>query len=299
MKRRAIATIAATALALGGGLGACSVLVSPDDYVGTRPPSDGDDSGTADTGSVDAMLEDSSDDASALPGPLWLYYRFDGDTHDSSGNGRDGTLAGATSTLDAGGVIGTALSCVSAGDKVKIGDDFRPGSSSFTIALFYRVQMTDAGVAAHTYNAILVKGSAFEDSTNDAPGFGLGYNDGAQNVQGFIRDDVTTHDWVSTHAKASAALPLRDGKFHHVALVVDRDAASPRLSFYVDGSIRDFVNIPAGYGPVDSTDVAQICSEGTSNNPMVQMDGTIDEVMIFTRALSGPEVAALAARTHD
>ena len=156
-------------------LAACSLLVSPDDYVGTRP--------------LDS---------------LWAYYRFDGDTVDSSGSAHDGILAGATATLDGSGVIGTALTCVNAGDKVKISDDFAPGTSSFTLAMFYRIEMTGGGIAAHSLNTFIVKGSAFEDSTNDQPGFGIGYNDTTQNVAGFIRDNVSAHAWVSTHAAASS-----------------------------------------------------------------------------------------------
>jgi len=249
-------------------LAACSLLVSPDDYVGTRP--------------LDS---------------LWAYYRFDGDTVDSSGSAHDGILAGATATLDGSGVIGTALTCVNAGDKVKISDDFAPGTSSFTLAMFYRIEMTGGGIAAHSLNTFIVKGSAFEDSTNDQPGFGIGYNDTTQNVAGFIRDNVSAHAWVSTHAAASSELPLRDGRFHHTALVVDRDTA--RVSLYVDGTLHDFTGIPIGYGSVDATAIAQLCSEGTVNNPSIQMDGALDEVMIFTRALTPAEVAGLAARTHD
>ena len=207
-------------------------------------------------------------------------------------------LAGALMAVGLGAAAFGAHAQVS-GDKVKIGDDFHPGSSSFTVALFYRLALKADGGAVNVFNSMLVKGSAWEDSTNDTPGFGIGYNDGAQQLSGFIRDDVSTHTWVAVHAKASSSLTIRDATFHHAALVVDRDSSSPRVSFYVDGKITDFVAVPAGYGPIDSPEIAQLGSEGTVNNPAIQLHGALDEVMIFTRALGAAEIADLAARTHD
>lgn len=286
--RRAPVRWLAAAFGSAFALAACSLLVSPNDYVGARPGP------FADAGLAEASVDAKADDNALanIPGPLFVYYRFEGNAFDSSGNGRDGLQGGATSSVDAGGVVGSALACMTQGDRVLIGGDFRPGTSSFTLALFYRVAMIDGG-AARTYNSLLVKGSAWEDSTNTSPGLGLGYNDLDHNVEGFIRDGITGHTWVVTHAAASASVPLRDGNFHHLALVVDRDASPAQVSLYVDGVIRDLTNIPAGYGPVDSTDTGKLCTEAASQ---IELDGALDEVMIVSRALAAGEIVALAAR---
>ncbi len=269
---------------------ACS-LVTPFD--GLEGPSGGA-SGTVPT-DAGADADVTADAGPPVPPePRIVHFHFDGDARDVSGNGRDGLLQGGASVSGAG-VWGGALLCDGDGDVLSVSGDYKPGSGSFTVALFFRVRLVN-GRAAKELNTLFVKGSAWETSQNLAPGFGFGYNDGLgggpPSVTAFVRD-ATTRVRVELEYPASGTPPppARDGKFHHVALAVDRSAAL--ASLYIDGEKVAETGIPTALGSVDSSDPARLCGETA---PTLGLDGAIDEAVVIGRALSAAEVRLLAAR---
>ena len=91
------------------------------------------------------------------------------------------------------------------------------------------------------------------------------------------------------------------GSWHHVAVTYDSGAAAgSRATFYVDGSrINSFVLIEQNTGPGNSNRTLKIgifsAPPEAYNNPW---NGQIDEVELFTRALTADEVATIYAANH-
>ncbi len=103
-------------------------------------------------------------------------------------------------------------------------------------------------------------------------------------------DSTTIAFYVDNAQNVTANLNLiNDGNWHHVAGVAD--ASSRLLRIYVDGTQRN----TAAYDGTSETGTADV-NMGASEDSTVQIwDGWIDDVRIYSRALSGAEVADLAS----
>jgi hypothetical protein len=94
--------------------------------------------------------------------------------------------------------------------------------------------------------------------------------------------------------------PVNDGNWHHVAVVVDdfnsngtTDVNEARL--YVDGSLEAVSS--SGSEPINTNPSGTPAIGGSNHATNYNLKGDIDELRIFNTALSGPEVAILAAET--
>ena len=95
---------------------------------------------------------------------------------------------------------------------------------------------------------------------------------------------------------------INDGNWHHVAVVVDdfnnngtTNVNEARL--YVDGSLEAVSN--SGSQTMDTSASGAILIGGSPHATGYNFTGEIDEVKIFNSALTGAEVAALAAETDQ
>jgi hypothetical protein len=84
---------------------------------------------------------------------------------------------------------------------------------------------------------------------------------------------------------------LRDGKFHHVAVTVQRNSTTG-LQFYVDGQVISTFDPTSVHGDLSNTWPFRIGNHPTTNLPAFY-HGIIDEVSLYNRALSSNEVAAI------
>jgi hypothetical protein len=98
------------------------------------------------------------------------------------------------------------------------------------------------------------------------------------------------------HYRAFGAItPERFGRWVHLAVVYDR--AAGRVTHYLDGRpvseqpIQYDVPLRVGDAQLGNWDVASY----RSNSPVRNFTGCMDEFMLFSRALTGPEVERLAA----
>ena len=84
-----------------------------------------------------------------------------------------------------------------------------------------------------------------------------------------------------------------DGKWHHVVAVsLGKDGSASDLRLYVDGkkeTVRS-VHDSLGSNPIETPHAVRV---GARHNTPVEAKGTIDEVMIFSRALSWGEIRQL------
>ncbi|MBT3297238.1 MAG: hypothetical protein HN919_21785 [Verrucomicrobia bacterium] len=231
-----------------------------------------------------------SEDLSQPPEPgigLVAHWEFDnaGDVGEAT-VGSNLVVVG-DATYSASGKIGGALSLDGTGDYLRVDGshtlsaDLPTGDASFTIAAF--IQTT-----ANTRNTIAFWGNS---STAQANGFrttAVGEAGIADNGTGGLLD----FGWGGSYdygvgAGGTPPGTIYDGQWHHVAVTYDSTASIKRL--YFDG-------VELGTGKVISDLNVAAANFGIgSRTGNDDFTGLMDDVRVYDTALSGLEIAALAA----
>lgn len=199
---------------------------------------------------------------------------------DRSGNGNNGTLTnGPTWTT---GQVGGALSFDGVNDSVNVGDpvsgilDF--GTGNFSISLWAKT--TDP-----THFKMLI-------SKHTVPGnpgaSGVGYeiavpNNDPTRLMFFYTDVATT----ASSATGPVGSNLGDGNWHHVVVSIDRS---------IGGTRRVYLDTALGGTPANlSNSISNAASFriGAGSTPTLYANAMIDDVRVYNRALSAPEIAEL------
>jgi hypothetical protein len=178
----------------------------------------------------------------------------------------------------ASGEVGRGLSFGGGADYVEVPDTplLNPGTGDFSIDAW--IMPTQIGGV----RVILDKRSV---STNGIKGYELFLYNGRLGLQ---LADGTYANYIS---KLAVVKP--DGKFHHVAATVARNAFGPQgITFYLDGMAQDSFNANAHNG--DLGNLAPLRLGATSNLPGSFWAGALDEVEIFNRELRPAEVSDIA-----
>jgi hypothetical protein len=218
----------------------------------------------------------------------------------ANGDGTD--MVGAhNATLDGGagfaaGEVGQGFAFDSVDDLVRASDnaDFIPGTDSFTVDAWIRTTTGANEVVIRHYEC------AGFCPTNQANG------DWDLRVLnhvafGFIRDDSGAGP-DSGGQNLSGTSAVDDGAFHHVALV--RDMAAGKARLYVDGQLQNEQPLgPGSNGAITSLDgeddpvtIGGGWLGGTTDpDANVAFTGVIDEVDWWRTALTGSQIAAIAA----
>jgi arabinan endo-1,5-alpha-L-arabinosidase len=199
-------------------------------------------------------------------------------TFDTSGHGYDGKLnAGAFRTQ---GISGNAIRF----DRAAGGNVIAPiggfGSSSFTFAAWVKSTDTVSGQSR-------ICGTGFGDWY-----VFLNFNRGFP----FVEAQNAAAYWSS---RSGLNPSIADDRWHHVAGVIDRTRATIRV--YVDGAVvasdaRSAKDAGAADTFGDSNARYDFYVGSQSTNPNLAFGGTIDEVLIYTRALDAAEIATIARR---
>jgi hypothetical protein len=206
----------------------------------------------------------------AGPDPsLMGYWEFEGNWLDSSGNNRTGVPSG--NAQFGPGLNGQGLLLDGSGDYVTItGYKGILGGNPFTITAW--VKSTDTG------DATMVN---WGSSTN-------GQRVDFRLYQGRLRVE-------HGNGNLQGNTPLNNDEWHHVACVVGPNASiqSPDVLLYLDGkNDSQTTTDPDKFNIAAVTDVT-IGRRGTNSDRA--MEGTLDEVRIYDRALTAEEIKALAA----
>lgn len=211
--------------------------------------------------------------AADITSNLELYCKLDeaeGETTaaDSSGNGRHGTVVGGASIdFVSDGQVGGGLQRFAGGDKVTFGA-LGLLDTDQTIAFFFR----NDGSADHCY-PVSTRG-------NTTGGFSVFIN---QNTQ------IQAH-FGGTGGGNRIFPEIHNGGRHHVALVYDKSAA---IVTNYNNAVAQTPYSCAGHPWHDGTNTQLFEREGGT----VNIDATLDEVRIYSRALSAEDIAALYAFT--
>jgi hypothetical protein len=225
---------------------------------------------------VDAV----SAEGKVMPGEVWSFntgrlvahWKFDDGSGniaaDSSGNGHNGTLVGDTSWVD--GIDGAALAFDGDGDYVDIGKspDFDI-ENQITVSAWIKVNAFD-----RNWQAIVAKGDrAWRLQRN----VGEGTLEFA--CSGLV---VPGTDWGQIFGSTN----VNDGHWHHVAGVYDEE----KIYLYIDGSLDASAEAP---GKIRVNDQPVYIGEN-SQTPNRFWNGLIDDVRIYSSALSPAEISEIA-----
>jgi len=202
---------------------------------------------------------------------LVAHYEFEGNTNDSSGNGRHGTAMG--SPTFAAGKLGQAINLRGLNDFVEItGYKGVLGTSAVTVTAWINTTATETGTIVGWGPNV------------DGQRFGFRINEGRLRMEhagGNVQGDSN----------------VNDGQWQHVAVRVQQNAtiSYPDVILYLDGidDTRDSED-PDAFNLTADQDV-RIGSRPASNDRFFM--GLIDDVRIYERALTQEEIAWLAGRT--
>ena len=197
----------------------------------------------------------------------WEFDKADGrKVIDSSGNDLDGKLVGGAKIVT-DSERGNVLSLDGDGDYVDCGNDSAFGiTGSITVACWIKVNAFDK-----EYQSIVARGILSWRI----------YREGSTNNLSFVCYGL------SNDTCTSVSRDVSDGKWHHVVGTYD----GQKICLYIDGNINNSMNA-TGLMNLDEENVYI----GTINREVSsEFNGLIDDVRIYSYALSEAEVAAIYA----
>lgn len=190
--------------------------------------------------------------------------RPDGTVPDASPNRNTGAVVGDVSIARGGGNVGNAMTL--SGGHVEIADDDSLGVEEVTIAAWVKPD----GTKAREY---------IFDGRNHQ--YGLKENDGTEVPRFFIFDDE------DSLFRVDADAPLPEGVWTHVAATYDGES----MTVYLDGEARGTNTAPSR--PIGTS--AGPARIGNYIGDGYSFSGSLDEVRVYSRALSESEIQSLAA----
>jgi hypothetical protein len=199
-------------------------------------------------------------------GDLVAAYSFENNASDGSGNGFKGTLVNNPMFL--AGHSGLAVNLDGINQSVQLP---RSIQDSFTIAFWLRTTTTGAAGTQWWQGKGLVDGEV----ANVANDFGVSLV-GTHVAFGIGNPDTTIQSTSN----------VNDGAWHHVA--VTRNATSGAMVLYVDGAQQ-----ATATGPTGTRNAPAILRVGGLQTSLNFFAGQIDEVRLFSVALTAAQVAAL------
>jgi hypothetical protein len=217
-------------------------------------------------------------------GTLVVSYAMENDVMDSSVNELHGTIVGDPSFVE--GPLGMALMLDGVDDLVDLGNpsnlDF--GTGDFTVSGW--INMT-----------AIERGTVYAKGADNSGGirYTLAMGESNDNKMTLTTDDD------STKRQARGATIVNDGLWHHV-VGMRRGATS---LVYVDGEQDGTIDLPDGYdlSGASQTNAYIGAIDGDADPAVVAFEklfnGTLDEVMVYGRALSDGEIRYLAGYRPD
>jgi serine/threonine protein kinase len=206
---------------------------------------------------------------------LVAYYPFNGNANDESGNGNDGTVSGALPVKDRSGKQNSALVFDGNDDYVSLGQNT-------AFALPDRISI-----------------SVWVKTTDDSGWIFARWNDRNLHFQsyGLKINNKAPQLWLNGLGKmddfslASDKTSFGEGQWHQIVATWDRAGGSDNTKIYVDGSLNCQKTSPSSFLTIPLIP-AQI-GGGVGLLGSSYFKGSIDDIRIYSRALTDKEIAAL------
>ena len=210
--------------------------------------------------------------------PSWLtnglvgYWPFNGNANDESGNGNNGTVNGATLATDRFGNAGKSYSFNGSSNYINCFNPLGNLSSNFTITSYVLMNNWNGGLFVHV---------GIDQNSFPRDGFGFGYG-GTQSIfQGQnLLGLVSNVSWYQSGFQYTNL-----NTWYHTAVIRSGNS----ISYYVNGVLVGSNNIATIQTPSN----ALFFGGGSTNYAL--LNGKLDDIRIYYRALSASEVAYLAA----
>lgn len=256
-----------------------TVALTPGEYVmilveDGKAMSDGEFAATVEITVTDAVY-DQPTDSGLTPS---VHVTFDGNAEDATGNTAVTAVGNVTYTegyKGQGAVLGVSYVSI---------PTFDPGADSFTVAVWAKVESITGDPALF----------ATKDwGSGGNPGFALGINENS-NVHANIGDGKGHRVDIKPDLPSDAI-----GNWVHYTLVIDRTARQMKVS-YNFGEFHT-VAIPAELvnAPYEGLGALVVGQDGTGHYGNGSMTCVADELMVFDRALTEEDLAALAEQYRN
>jgi arylsulfatase A-like enzyme len=222
----------------------------------------------------------------------WLPFDESSGTSASDSLGRPiGTLDNFAGTPWVAGVLGNALSFDGVNDGVVLtGNKGITGGGARTVTFFLNANASQTANVRPTMigwgNGVgLTTGSRFDVNLNHFLSYMLRVevNNAGVNFTSPTRGDLRGAGWV------------------HCAVVVPANARVDQIKGYLDGQLATAGLDPAGAGAtlVNTSAIYDVAIGRTGDTTQRTLHGLLDDVRIYSRALSDAEITALASQTPD
>lgn len=205
-------------------------------------------------------------------------YEFESDGTDSisTANGSvGGNVTFGPGKIGQAAIFGTSAS--GSANRIDVANAFAPGTGDFSFAFWVQRANNDSDAADGVFDALAGTSNGYQSVFN-------------VNDKWIARLDVDG----SGNVVAISDTAITDTEFHHYAATIDRGASQLRL--YIDGvedSSSPWDLSALSTLPIVPTQALQI--GGINANANFGLDGRLDDLRFYNRALSRAEVAALAA----
>ncbi len=214
--------------------------------------------------------------SSAPTNGLILYLPFNGNANDASGRGNHGIIAGATLTTDRAGYLNRAYAFDGINNNISFPDLIPDTITAFTMSAW--IFANDAGRRRVALYSGANRGEAQLEIIDSSFSFTV---------------DIYNVGWFPTFSRAVA------GQFVHLVGVYRR---GDRSQLWVDGVLKSEISLPMGtLNHGRSTHTSSVGSYAPQwldwgrQNGIEAWQGTVDQVRIYTRALSQTEIQLLYA----
>lgn len=204
---------------------------------------------------------------------LVAWYPFSGNAGDSSGHGHDGTVYGAVPIYDRYGNPNSAYTFNGTTNYIEV---------SYSPELNPTEQLTVSAWVNATYWGPYNYSNTIVDCEVPGMHMGFGLRGGATTAGFFI---ATWSNWKTTYSDPGT---IAADTWYHLAGSYDGSA----LKLYINGMVAD--SLACG-GSMDPSNLH--LRIGTNNSGLRYFHGVIDEVRIYSRALSQAEIDTLAGVT--
>jgi hypothetical protein len=225
---------------------------------------------------VTISVGESSVDAPDISRVLWL--KLDSSSGataiDSSGNGNNGTLSGGTTWPSTGGIRGGAIEFDGDTGEIVVPDNNAlDNTSTFTLAYWFFAKNFPADSAG-----LVSK----RNSVSDNNAYTM-----------YLKNDHHIYvDVDGSNNRFASSTLYTPGRWYHVALTFDGSAASSeRAKLWIDGKL----DVTATESSASIPNYNSSLHIGNTHPGATNwLDGLVDDVRFYRRALSGAEISALA-----
>ena len=202
------------------------------------------------------------------------YWSFTGNANDESGNGFNGSVSGATLTLDRFGILNRAYSFNGTSNSIAVPNIAGTGNSARSIFVWVKTTSTSAKCIIGTGGTSVNAGEF-----NLVMGFGPGTTIQPGKI-GLMGGNFTTggNDFYPNNGTS-----VNDNQWHHVGVTYDGNS---NLKIYIDGVLVNSTTITY-------STTGQINFFGHYNHTGNQWVGLLDDIGIWNRALTQQEITAL------